>query len=64
MLAVRYLTDAQTGGVDSVAADTEEAVSDVVYNLSGVALGRLSEVEHALPRGLYIVGGEKRILGY
>ena len=63
MLAVRYLTDAQTGGVDSVAADAEEAPSDVVYSLSGVALGRLGEVEHALARGLYIVGGEKRILG-
>ena len=63
MLAVRYLTDAKTGGVDSVLADNENAGSDIVYNLSGVALGRLDEVEPTLPRGLYIVGGSKRILG-
>ncbi len=63
MLAVRYLTDA-TSGVDGVVADKEAAAaSDIVYSLAGVALGTLDEVESTLPRGLYIVGGTKRILG-
>lgn len=63
MLAVYNMNLIRQAGVVEVNADMASPLSDMVYNLAGVALGHLSDVEHRLPKGLYIVGGKKLTLG-
>lgn len=63
MLAVYNMNLVNSAGVTDVVADAAAPISDMVYNLTGMALGPLREVEHTLPRGIYIVGGRKLTLG-
>lgn len=64
MLAVHNLKALETGGVDAVVTDSSRTVADdMVYNLSGIAVGHLSDVKATLPAGLYIVGGRKVRMG-
>ncbi len=63
MLAVYNMNLIKQAGVEEVNVDVASPLSDVVYNLAGMALGHLSDVENRLPKGLYIVGGKKLTLG-
>lgn len=65
LLAVRNLRALESGGVDNVTVSDREAAphTGVVYNLSGMALGKLDEVKGTLPRGLYVVDGRKVMMG-
>ncbi len=64
MLAVWLLTkDDGTTAIDYITNDDEGHNGDMVMTMTGIALGSLSEIESSLPRGLYIVGGKKMLLG-
>lgn len=61
MLAVRLLTKEEAGMTDNrMAAD---ATAENVYTISGVSMGAYDNVRQKLPKGVYIVGTKKFLLG-
>ena len=61
MLAVRLLAKKEAG----VTANrvTACATADNVYTISGVSMGAYDNVKQKLPKGMYIVGAKKLLLG-
>lgn len=61
MLAVRLLAKKEAG----VTANrvTACATADNVYTISGVSMGAYDNVKQKLPKGVYIVGAKKLLLG-
>ncbi len=62
MLAIWHIDAYEAAAIDDITGDSVTE-NDDVYNLSGVKLGRLDEIRSTLPRGIYIVGGRKMLIG-
>lgn len=63
MLAVWAVANDRLSANVEIGVETPAAADDTIYNLSGIRLGRYADVVGSLPRGLYIVGGKKMVLG-
>lgn len=62
ILAKRLLERAAQSGVADVTADSAEPTDDTVYTLTGVSLGRLSDVRSTLAPGIYVSQGRKILI--
>ena len=51
----------ENAGISSPAADNNG--NEDVYSISGAYLGKLNSVKDTLPRDIYIVGSDKKVLG-
>ena len=58
VLAQYHIRNAKSSGVEDVVVD-KPIEDEMVYSLSGVCLGKLSEIRSQIPAGIYIVGGRK-----
>lgn len=62
-LLARWMLDVEkeNAGISSSAADNNG--NEDVYSISGAYLGKLNAVKDTLPRDIYIVGSDKKVLG-
>lgn len=62
-LLARWLLDIEKAEAGVVSSETSNEDNDDVYSISGMYLGKLSNVKDSLPHDIYVVGSNKMILG-